>query len=42
MHRWYATHENANNLKLECLQDDVSAGKTAGVRGEVKGWKSVV
>jgi len=42
MHRWYSTDENANNLKWECLQDDVSAEKTAGDRGEVKGWKSVV
>jgi hypothetical protein len=42
MHRWYAKDENANNLKLKCLQDDVSAEKTAGDREEVKGWKSVV
>jgi hypothetical protein len=42
MHRWYATDKNANNLKLECLQDDVSAEKTTGDIGEVKGWKSVV
>jgi len=42
MLRWYATDENANNPKLECLQDDVSVEKTGGDRGEVKGWKSVV
>jgi hypothetical protein len=32
MHRWYAVDENANTLKLECLQDEVSAVKTAGER----------
>jgi hypothetical protein len=42
MHRWYARDENANNPKLDCLQDDVSAEKTAGDGEEEKGWKSVV
>jgi len=41
MPKWYAADENANNLKLECLQDDVSAEKTSGDRRDLKGWKSV-